>query len=420
MRARYVLVGNSAAALAAMGEIRKRDAAGKIVVVCREAGPAYSRVALPYYVAGKIGLDALWIRTREDYAAAGAELLEAAEASGIDVPERQLWLGDGRAVEFDRLLIATGSECIVPSIPGLGEVEFHSLWTLADAMRMKAAAERSRSAVIVGGGFIGMLVAEALRKLELRLTVVEVTDQLLPQLLDREAAQRFLDAVAAAGVTVRLASRVTGVTAAGGKVEVYLDSGGSLDGDMLVVAVGVRPNLGPARGGAVASARGILVDAELQTSVPGIYAAGDVAEVVDFLAGERVLHAIWPAAVEQGRAAGANMAGGCMRYSGSLGMNVVELFGVTLAQLGRFREGPGDQAVVLGGRGRGDAYRKIVVDARGRIVGAMYAGDGSGVAEMGVVHGLIRRGASWKEFSQYGLPRVTYAATLHSARTLEP
>jgi len=415
MRARYVLVGNSAAALAALGEIRRRDRAGAVAVVCREAGPAYSRVALPYYVAGKMNADALWIRTREDYGAAGAAVLGSAEATGINVEGRRVLLADGRAVEFERLLIATGSECIVPPIRGLEEVEFYTLWTLADAQRLKAAAERARSAVIVGGGFIGMLVAEALRKLQLRLSVVEVADQLLPQLLDRQAAQRFLAAVTRAGVAVHLASRVAEVGRGRGGVEVQLESGRTLAADLLVIAVGVRPNLGPVRASGVATGRGILVDAYLQTSVPGIYAAGDVAEVVDFLSGERVVHAIWPAAVEQGRIAGANMAGGRIRYVGSLGMNVVELFGVTLAQLGRFREDPGDHVVVLGGFRHGEAYRKVVVDGRGRIVGAMYAGDGSGVAEMGVVRGLIRRGANWRDWARCATPRVTYASAFRAA-----
>jgi NAD(P)H-nitrite reductase large subunit len=414
MEARYVLIGNSAATLAAVESIRKHDRDGSIIIVNREPGPAYSRVALPYYVAGEMTLEDLLIRHPRDYGALGVQLVDSATVTGIDAGAEQVVLADGRRIRYHTLLVGSGSACVTPPIRGLGTITAHYLWTLEDATRMKAAAEKARTAVVIGGGFIGMLVAEALRKLNIRLTIVEMTPQLLPQLLDEEGAKLFGTAVQDAGVTLRPGARVEAVAHRNEQVEVTLASGEAILTDMVAVAAGVKPNLGCVEQGPCAVNAGIVVDEHMRTDCADIYAAGDVAEVKDYLSDERVIHAIWPAAVDQGRVAGAAMAGAKVAYPGSLGMNVVELFGVTLAEVGRFKENPTDDVKLLG-NGRASLYRKIVVDKNGGIVGAMYLGDENGVAEMGVIHGMIKRRTKWHEFADHHLPRFTYATLAQAA-----
>lgn len=413
MRAPYLLVGNSAAALAAVDLIRRADPTGKIVLVNREVGPAYSRVALPYYVSGERSRESLAIRQRPDYARLGVELVEDAPVARLD-PDGAVELASGRRLEFDKCLLATGSECLRPPIAGLDAVPHHFLWTLADADGLHAACEKgAKTAVVVGGGFIGMLAAEALRKRKIKLTIVEAASQLMPQLLDADGAARFAEAVAASGQTVRLGTAVASVATGKGGIDVTLQGGDKIGADVLVVATGVEPNLGPA-GGAVKTGKGIVVDAHLRTSAPRVWAAGDVAEVPDFLSGVPAIHAIWPTAVDQGRAAGANMTGHAVAYQGSLGMNVVELFGVTLAEIGRFREGANDRVELLGAPD-GRSYRKVVVDRDGRMVGALYLGDENGVAEMGVLHHAIKRRERWRGFLPGRPPRFTYAHLVHAA-----
>lgn len=414
MEAQYVLIGNSAATLAAIDWIRKYDRQGSIILVNREQGPAYSRVALPYYVAGEMSLVDLLIRRSSDYQKQGVELVEGATATAVDAGSEQVLLSDGRKIRYHKLLIGTGSVCLTPPIRGLDTITPHYLWTLDDAKAMKVAAEKARTAVVIGGGFIGMLMAEALRKLRIRLTIVELTPQLLPQLLDAEGGKYFGKAVQDEGVTLRLGSRVEAVAPENGQVKVTLAGGETIVTDMVAVAAGVKPNLSCIEKGPCAVNRGILVDEHLSTDCTNIYAAGDVAEVKDFLSDERVLHAIWPTAVDQGRAAGACMAGANVRYPGSLGMNVVELFSVTLAQVGRFKEAPSDHVKLLGG-GQDDLYRKVVVDKDGTVVGAMYLGDENGVAEMGVIQGMIKRRTRWREFAKYHHPRFSYATLVHAA-----
>jgi NAD(P)H-nitrite reductase large subunit len=414
MQAPYVLIGNSAATLAAIDSIRRYDRQGRIIVINREQGPAYSRVALPYYVAGEMSVEDLLIRRPTDYQRQGVDLVDGAIATGIDAAASEVLLADGRTVRYEKLLIGTGSVCVAPPIRGLDMVRPHYLWTLDDAKSMKAAAERARTAIVIGGGFIGLLAAEALRKLHVRLTIVEMTPQLLPQLLDAEGGRLFGQAVSDQGVASRLGSRVEARAQNNGQVEATLANGDTIAADMLVVATGVKPNLSCVSNGPCAIDQGILTDEHLSTDCAGIYAAGDVAEVKDFLSDERTIHAIWPTAVDQGRIAGACMAGAKIAYPGSLEMNVVELFKVTLAEVGRFRERPTDDVQLLGGS-QGSVYRKLVVDHDGVIVGGMYLGDENGAAEMGVIHGMIRRRTRWRDLRQHGLPRPTYATLVYAA-----
>ncbi|MSQ46925.1 MAG: NAD(P)/FAD-dependent oxidoreductase [Deltaproteobacteria bacterium] len=412
MPTRYVLIGNSAAALEAIRGIRKHDREGAITVINREEGPAYSRVALPYYVAGEMTLNDLLIRQRPDYGSLGASLVEKENVTAIDAAGKKVMLASGKKVEFDKLLIGTGSETIKPPIQGLDQVPHHYLWTLDDAIGMKKAAEKAQTAVVIGGGFIGMLAAEALRKLKIKLTIVEMAPILLPQLLDEGAGKLFLQAVRDEGVTVRTDALVSALAKKGDAIEVTLKDGTTFTVDMAVVATGVKPHVQCVSNGAVTVNKGIVVNEYLASNHPDIYAAGDVAETKDFLSADRSIYAIWPTAVEQGRAAGANMAGAKQVYPGGLGMNVVELFNVTLAQLGRFREGAGDDVKMLNQGGDG-LYRKVVVDKNGTLVGAVYLGNENGAAEMGVIHSAIKRREKWQGFQDGRPPVFTYASVMH-------
>jgi NAD(P)H-nitrite reductase large subunit len=414
MATRYVLIGNSAASLAAVDGIRKFDKQGEITLINREEGPAYSRVALPYYVAGEMSLADLLIRQKPDYEKVGVTLVEKENVTAINPSAKQVELESGKKVSYDKLLIGTGSETIAPPIQGLDQVPHHYLWTLDDAIGMKTAAEKAKTAVVIGGGFIGMLAAEALRKLKIRLTIVEMAPILLPQLLDEGAGKLFLQAVRDEGVTVRTGALVAALAKKNGAIEVTLKNGDAFTVDMAVVATGVRPNVRCLQNGAVTLDKGVLVNEYLQTNHPDIYAAGDVAEAKDFLADDRSIYAIWPTAIDQGRAAGANMAGKRQAYPGSLGMNVVELFNVTLAQLGRFHEGPGDDIKMLA-KGEDGFYRKVVVDKNGTLVGAVYLGDENGVAEMGVIHSAIRRRERWQGFKDGRPPKFSYATVMYNA-----
>jgi NAD(P)H-nitrite reductase large subunit len=243
----------------------------------------------------------------------------------------------------------------------------------------------------------------------MKLTIVEMASQLMPQLLDVEGGKIFARAVEKSGVDLRLGSVVEAVAKKGKAIQVRLKGGAELETDLLVVAAGVRPCLGAVGNGAVEKNKGIVVDDRLRTSAADVWAAGDVAEVRDFVSGEPAIHAIWPTAVDEGRVAGANMAGREIPYPGSLGMNVVALFGVTLAEIGRFREAPGDSTDVSGSA-EGAHNRKVVIDPKGTMVGAMLLGQPNDVQEMGVIHHAVKRRETWQGFqTALGRPMASYA-----------
>ncbi|MGH7823093.1 MAG: NAD(P)/FAD-dependent oxidoreductase, partial [Candidatus Binatia bacterium] len=273
--AKYVLIGNSAASLAAIDWIRKVDREGSILLLNREKGVAYSRVALPYYVSGERTLESILIRRKPDYDRLGVRLVEGAEVSAVDPAAHHVLLKDGRTIGYEKLLLGTGSEVVVPPIQGLADVPHHYLWTLDDAIGMKKATETAKRALVIGGGFIGMLAAEALRKLKVKLTIVEMADQLMPQLLDAEGGKIFAAAVKRAGVDLRLGSQVQSVARKGKAIAVRLRNGDEVETDLLAVAAGVRPCLS-CLGNAIRTNKGIVVDEYLRTNHADVYAAGDV------------------------------------------------------------------------------------------------------------------------------------------------
>jgi nitrite reductase (NADH) large subunit len=406
---RYVILGSSAAGLTAIDAIRERDKAGPVTVVTREPGPAYSRVALPYVLSREKTLPQITLREADYFEANRVELIAGVGAAALDAAGKNVRLEDGRVLPYDRLLVATGSLSRVPPIEGIGEADVCYHWTLADTRKLEAQVARAKSCFVIGAGFISLLTVSALVKVaRLKYTVVEIAGQVMPQLLDEKGGRALESAMRKKGIDVRLGDSVSGIERrAGGGHGVTLKSGETHDADMIVCGTGVRPNVDFLQGSGLEMARGVLTNERQETNLPGIYAAGDCAEGFDFLTGERAVHAIWPTAVDQGRVAGANMAGDALAYPGSLSWNVTELFGLTMASVGEFRERDGWEPIVFE-NASANAYRKLLLDG-GRILGAIVTGRAEHVQDLGVVQAMIRRRTNvspWKRHL-YG-ERINY------------
>ena len=395
----YVILGNSAAGLTAIDAIRERDRDGPITVVSREPEPAYSRVALPYVLSREKQVPQITLQGPDYYEANRVELIAGVGASAVDTKAKAVTLEDGRRLQYDRLLIATGSASRVPPVRGIEDADVCYHWTLADTRKIEAKLNGARSCFVIGAGFISLLTVSALIKVAgLKFTVVEIADQVMPQLLDPEGGRALEKAMREKGIDVLLGEQVAGIERAGAGYGVTLKGGRTIEADMIVCGAGVRPNVdflarsGPSTGSgqAVDVARGVLVNARQETSAPDVYAAGDCAEGFDFLSGERAVHAIWPTAIDQGRVAGANMAGGSQTYPGSLSWNVTELFGLASASVGEFRERDGCEPIVFHNPSA-NVYRKLLLED-GRIVGAVVIGRAEHVQDLGVVQAMIRRG----------------------------
>ncbi len=337
-----VIVGNGAAALSALDRFRAADPLSPVTLVSAEPGLAYSRVLLPYFLRRRIPRQGVFIRGPRDYARLSARTLFGTSVAAVDGRRGRLELEDGRKLPFDRLLLATGARPFLPPVPGLAGPGVSHLWTLADAERLDPLLARGGHALVIGSGFVALQAAYAAHCRGLRVTVLEVMPRIVPTALDERGADLLHRRIEQTGVEIRTGAGVEAVERrAGGRLRVLVRGSAPLTVDLVVVGAGARPNvellpesLRPAQGG-------IPVDESLQTGMEGIYAAGDVACGPSAFGEPHCSHALWPTAVEHGRIAGENLAGGRAAYRGSLNMNVTEIFGLTVASMGRFLQSAG-------------------------------------------------------------------------------
>lgn len=339
----YLILGNSAAAVAAAESIRQTDTSATLALVSPEACAAYGTPLISYLLEGKTTVEKMALRKPGFYDELGAATFfgEGCAAVSIDASAHVVQLEDGRTLGYGKLLVATGSVPFTPPIEGLaGATNVSTFLTLDDALAcaegVKAATEAAHAAgrpsrtVVVGAGLIGLKAAEALSGFADETVVLEMAPRILPAVLDQTGAQIMLDLLAKRGLTC-----LPGVTASqfeqdakGAIVAAQLTDGTALDCDFVVAAVGVRPNAALLEAAGAAMGRGVEVGTDLQTSLADVYAAGDVTQTVDLLDGSKKPLALWPNAVRQGRLAGLHMAGAeqAVPFEGNFAVNSVDFF----------------------------------------------------------------------------------------------
>lgn len=387
----HVIIGAGPAGVAAVETIR--DTAGdteEIMLISNE--PAYSRMVLPYYLADEISEPHVLTGDAGYFAGLGVQSVSG-QVESVDPAARRVALADGTSYPFDTLLIATGSSAQRPSIDGIDHDGVHTFWTLDDAKQVMAKAQGTPRAVLIGAGFIGFIVLNAMAKLGWDLSVVETEAWVLPRMLDAQGAEAVEGWLTERSVAVHTGARVRRITPQGSGLSLELSSGENLEADIVIVATGIRPNLEFLDGSGIHIDGGIVVNDRMQTNISGVYAAGDVAAGPDLLNGAAVVHAIQPTAVDHGRIAGANMAGRETRYAGSLSLNVLDVIDLHCASFGRWRadaaNGPTVTSVWNPTR---PIYRKYVWEAD-RMVGALFVGpidDVTLLNDVGMAKGLIQ------------------------------
>jgi len=404
---RHVIVGAGPAGVTAADTIRSRDPSAEIVLVGDEPGLPYARMTLPYLVSRTIGEPGTLLRRDpEHYERTRVRRVEGA-AARVDTARREVMLSGGTTLAYDRLLIASGSRMRVPPIEGVGLDGVHRCWTLAQARRLRTRVGPGSRVVMLGAGFIGAVLMDALVSRGARVTLVEMADQVLPRMLDRIAANLVRRWCEARGVRVLTSTVVDRVRAGsnGTPLWVGVRGGDELPADVAVLATGVRPATSFLEGSGVAVESGVLVDSSLRASAPDVFAAGDVAEGPVLGGRSRDVHAVQPTAAEHGRVAGLNMLGEAVPYRGSLVMNVLETVGLVSCAIGRCPEG-GDVAEATDeSRCR---YLRLQFEGQ-RIVGAVSVG---ARCQVGALRGLIQSGAElgpWKERLRRGPHRVSEA-----------
>lgn len=374
---RYVIIGGSAAAIGCIEDVRSVDKTGEIILITGETEWNYSRPLISYLLEGKTTRDKMWCRPDSFFTRNGVTVKAGVLATTLDAGDRTVRLSTGERLAYDRLLAATGSRPFVPPIPGLETVErTFCFQTLSDASALAEALRPESRVLILGAGLTGVKCAEGIRGLCAQIAIADLAPRVLPAVLDDTAAAMVQARMEEKGVRFYLndsAAAFRGNTA-------RLQSGTELEFDVLVTAVGVRPNtqLVADAGGAVD--RGILVDGRCATTLPDVYAAGDCAQGYDAVSGEKRMLPLWPNAVLQGETAGINMAGGRADYTQGIALNASGVFGLHMVTAGSYE---GESFTVQ----RDGSYKRLVT-ADGVLKGVIMVGD---VSRAGIYTDLIRK-----------------------------
>ncbi|MES9823325.1 MAG: FAD-dependent oxidoreductase [Candidatus Thiodiazotropha endolucinida] len=382
----YIVIGAGPAGVTACETLRSQDPAGQITLIGGEPEPPYSRMAIPYLLVEQIDERGTYLRKTEDhYSQNRIEHIRMA-VTQVQPDQHRVTLADGSSLEYDRLLIATGATPLKPPIPGIDLDGIHNCWTLEDARAIVARAKPGSPVVLIGAGFIGCIILEALVERDVKLTVVEKGDRMVPRMMDNVAGNLLKNWCEKKGVRILTSSGVVGFSESGSGLSVDLDSGESLAADLVITAMGVRANIDFLAGSGIETDQGILVNDHLQTSWEDIFAAGDVAQGRDFSTGADSVQAIQPTSVEHGRIAAINMVKDqAITHQGSLNMNVLDTLGLISSSFGQWMgvEG-GDQATLLD---EGE-FRYLQLQFDGDyLVGASSLGH---TQHIGVLRGLIR------------------------------
>ena len=366
---RLVVVGTGMAAMASVEALLEHDQAEdwRITMVGREPDLPYNRILLSKLIAGDAEEPELTLRPPDWLAARGIELRAGTEVRSLSLDRRIAELGNGEELEFDRLIVATGSTQLVPQLSGAGLRGVQLFRTLPDARRIVAAAARARGAVVIGGGLLGLELARGLQLRGLRVTVVHAAEWLMERQIDRAPARMLQRSLEADGIEFHLGVTASAVLGEDAAEAVMLGDGTRVPAEMVVVATGVTPDVALARDAGIEVQRGIVVDDELRTSAPGVYAVGECAQHRD------VLYGLWAPLLEQAKVVGASLAGVPAAFRGATPATTLKVAGVDLFCGGEVDVADGDEEIIALDSRRGH-YRRLLL-REDRLAGAILLGD---------------------------------------------
>jgi nitrite reductase (NADH) large subunit len=370
---KVVIVGNGIAGVTAADHVRRRHPTCSIELIADEAHQLYNRMGIARLIYGRSAMQGLYLNPDSWYDERAITTWLNTRAVRIDRAAREVELGTGERLAYDRLILTTGSRSHVPPIDGFGRSGTFVLRTADDALGIRSYAQRTgaRQAVVAGGGLLGLEAAYALHKLGLRTAVLERSDRLLRRQLDARASEILQAYLQGLGLEV-VTGAETAAALGNGRVErVTLADGRFGPADVFLIAAGIAPNAELAADAGLETGRGIVVDDRMRTSDPAVLAAGDVAEW------RRQVLGLWPTGVAQAEVAADNAVGGSKTYEGVVPVTILKVVGIELASIGRFEpQSAHDEVIVLEEDGR---YRKLLI-SEGRIVGAILLGYSQEVA----------------------------------------
>lgn len=367
-----MIVGNGVAGSTAAENIRMNDADGNITILTDEDSPFYYRIRLNDYISGDLTEADLQAKKNQWYEEIGISLRLKTRGTGADVSNRFVITQKGDKLAYDKLLMASGSSSFIPPIKGVDKMGVFTIRNLQDARAIIAWAKGVRDVLIIGGGLLGLEAGNAFRKVNMSVTIVEFFPMLLPRQLDEKGAERLQAIMEVMGFKFRLGTKTEEIEGDDEVSSVRLEGGERVPAGMVIISAGVRPNIGLAKDMGLDCDKGIKVDEHLRTTLPNIYAAGDVAEF------RGMAYGIWPAAMEQGKIAGINMAGGDTVYNGTTMANTLKVVGIDLASSGDIdAENKHESKTFVNEK----VYKKIVLEDN-HIIGCIMLGDTSGFVKI--------------------------------------
>lgn len=392
----HIVIGAGPAGVTACETLRDLDPSARITLMGDEPEPPYSRMAIPYLLVEQINESGTYLRRSEHFYNENRIDVLSMPVVSVNPANKEISLSNHDTLNYDRLLIATGSTPMRPPISGIDIPGVHNCWNLEDARAIAARAMPGTKVVLIGAGFIGCIILESLVKRGVALTVVEREDRMVPRMMDETAAGLLKRWCESKDISVLTRTGVSSIEQEGAGLSVNLDNGDTLAAGLVITATGVQPNTGFLQGAEIDIDQGILVDNYLETSTADIFAAGDVAQGRDHPTGGFVVQAIQPTAVEHGRIAAANMVKGkSVVHKGSLNMNVLDTLGLISSSFGQWMGVEGGESAVLLDE---DRYLYLNLQFGGdHLVGASSIGY---TQHIGVLRGLISSRAplgAWKQ-----------------------
>ncbi len=371
----YVIIGNSAAAVGTISGIREIDSTGKITVISDEKYHTYSRPLISYWLEGKVSDKNIYYRPADYYEKNGVETILGKRVMKIDAEKKSVVLEDGLSVPYDKLMAATGSKPFVPPMNGLEKTNYHTFMSYDSVKAIRSELREGMKVLIIGAGLIGLKAAEALSAYNTETTVVDMAGRILPSILDERAAAKMQKHIESKGVRFILGTSADELF----EHKAKLKNGEEVEFDMLIVAVGVRPNteLIADAGGKVE--RGIITDLTQKTTLDDIYAAGDCTVSRDASSDTEKILALLPNAYMQGEVAGRNMAGRENYYVNAIPMNAIGFFGLHIISAGSY---DGEEYITE----TENTYKKLVFRDN-RLVGYILMGE---VARAGIYTSMIK------------------------------
>jgi NAD(P)H-nitrite reductase large subunit len=396
---RYVIVGGSAAGMAAAEVIRGHDPRGSIQVLSQEADAPYFRPLIPLLVSGKKRRDEIYLQGRGPYQAQSIDFRLGAGVVRVDPATQYVYTTDGAAIGYDRLLIASGSRPeMPPDTQGLHVEGVMPLRTLQEATQMAERSRQSRQVVVLGAGLLGIKAAMALGQRKVAVTLVEKEAEILPRLMESNAGAHIRKALQNAGMTIITEATAKTIQTNGrGVCGVVLDTGRQLACQLMCISVGVQPATDFLDGSGIRIEGGVVTDSHTACSAPNVYAAGDVATTFDTITGHPIVTGLWTNAVEMGRCAGANMTGHTTVYGGTLGIcAATQVAGLPFVSMGIVHTSGTDYETHT--KSESNGYRKLVFTPGGdRLVGALFIGD---ITNTGLYLTIIRERTKLSAFKK--------------------